>query len=626
MTELIRVAGWSERPALNVVFVHGLGGHPYDTWRRGKDDGSFWPVWLSQDVPGISAWTLSYAAPPTNWLGSAMPLQDRAINVLERLLAEPLLEAAPLVFICHSLGGLVVKQMLREANDQKDRRPEVAALLVRVKAVIFIATPHTGSAHASLLDKLRLLVWPSNSVRDLVKNDANLRNLNVWYRNWSTTGNIGHLIFYETQGTAAGVIVDPGSGDAGLMSVNPVPIDANHISICKPVDKTALLYQRALAFIAGVAKQTSPRKTPKSSAVPALQVFDLPAIQQTYSRPWGPILLRLAVLAFFVFIGFNGVQTVFFPGDPLAKATIEEITEALQRKDPAPSPEEIDRFVDSLRGLAGEPSFEKAVDEAKRGNTRIAEGIWEQIYEYRKKDQESAKKEQADAARNLGASAAITNAAKSLSWYREATLLDPFSMQGWRGLGDAAMKAGTVKEAERAKQRYLDLARKENSEWDVMVADNELGDVMMAENSLTKALALYSEALGIARRLHAESPESTERARDVSVSLDRIGDVLRARNDLEGALKHYREGLDIARALYEQDKSHGERARDVAISLHRTGLVSELRGKKAEACADYREGLNIIEKLAAAAPDIHVLANDLSLFLMRIKEAGCPPA
>ena len=287
-----------------------------------------WPVWLAQDVPGLSVWTLSYAAPPTNWLGSAMPLQDRAINVLERLLGEPQLAAGPLVFICHSLGGLVVKQMLRQANDQKDRRPEVAALLTRVKAVIFIATPHTGSAHATLLDKLRLLVWPSNSVNDLVKNDANLRNLNVWYRNWSAKEEISHLIFYETQGTAAGVIVDPGSGDAGLASVIPIPIDANHVSICKPFDKNALLYRRTMARIAELVKETAPKKKPKASAVPTLQVFDLPAIQQTYSRPWGPILLRLAVLVFVAFIGFKGVEAVFFPGDPLAKATVEDIRAA----------------------------------------------------------------------------------------------------------------------------------------------------------------------------------------------------------------------------------------------------------------------------------------------------------
>lgn len=325
MTELIRAATWNGQPAVNAVFVHGLGGHAYDTWRRGANDGSFWPVWLAQDIPGLSTWTLAYAAPPTNWLGSAMPLQDRAINVLERLLAEPQLAEGPLVFICHSLGGLVVKQMLREANDQKNRRPEVAALLAQVKAVIFIATPHTGSAHATLLDKLRLLVWPSNSVNDLVKNDANLRSLNIWYRNWSTPEKIKHLIFHETQGTTAGMVVDPSSSDAGLASVTPVPIDANHISICKPLNRGALLYRLTLEFMKKLVKEANPENKVKAADVSMPQMLDLPIILPTYIRPWGPFALRFVVLAFVTIIGFKGVEAMFFLKEPVSRIPTEEI-------------------------------------------------------------------------------------------------------------------------------------------------------------------------------------------------------------------------------------------------------------------------------------------------------------
>jgi hypothetical protein len=49
-----------------------------------------------------------------------------------------------------------------------------------VKGVVLIATPHTGSLHATLLDRLRLIAWPSASTLDLVKNNAGLRDLNVW--------------------------------------------------------------------------------------------------------------------------------------------------------------------------------------------------------------------------------------------------------------------------------------------------------------------------------------------------------------------------------------------------------------------------------------------------------------
>jgi len=73
-------------------------------------------LWLARDIPGLAAWTLAYDAPPTNWFGTAMPIQDRAKNVLECFLGCRELRGAPLIFVCHSLGGLVVKQVLRAAD------------------------------------------------------------------------------------------------------------------------------------------------------------------------------------------------------------------------------------------------------------------------------------------------------------------------------------------------------------------------------------------------------------------------------------------------------------------------------------------------------------------------------
>src|SRR4051794_28126626 len=128
MTRLIKIAGWNEGTRLNVVFVHGLGGHAYDTWQR-RAEGTLWPAWLCRDVPGVAAWSLAYQAPPTNWLGTGMPIQDRARNVLECLLGQPELRHRPVVFVCHSLGGLVVKQALRIADDRRAYDSEAQALV-----------------------------------------------------------------------------------------------------------------------------------------------------------------------------------------------------------------------------------------------------------------------------------------------------------------------------------------------------------------------------------------------------------------------------------------------------------------------------------------------------------------
>jgi uncharacterized protein YigE (DUF2233 family) len=227
-------------------------------WRSPGISDFFWPASLAAEIKGLNVYSLSYPAAASRWLGKAMPLEDRAVNVLECLLSEPGLSQGSISFICHSLGGLVVKQVIRVASDRNERDARAAELLNRVNKIVFIATPHSGSYKATWLDWLRVLVWPSTATQSLVANNPMLRSLNVWYRNSARARSIRHLVFYETQRTAAGTIVDPGSVDPGLYGVDPVPLDADHISICKPSNQTSILYSRVRDFIAEPAAKIDP--------------------------------------------------------------------------------------------------------------------------------------------------------------------------------------------------------------------------------------------------------------------------------------------------------------------------------------------------------------------------------
>jgi hypothetical protein len=100
----------------DVIFVHGLGGNWRETWAADKSRSeSFWPDWLAAQLSDVNVWSLEYRASPSGWLGTSMPLIDRATNVLTALEAEGL-GTRPLIFICHSLGGLLVKQILRSGQ------------------------------------------------------------------------------------------------------------------------------------------------------------------------------------------------------------------------------------------------------------------------------------------------------------------------------------------------------------------------------------------------------------------------------------------------------------------------------------------------------------------------------
>jgi tetratricopeptide (TPR) repeat protein len=596
VTKLIKIADWDENTRINVLFVHGLGGHPYDTWRRNGDDNTFWPAWLARDVPGLAAWTLAYDAPPTNWFGMAMPIQDRAKNVLECLLGQPELKGLPLVFVGHSLGGLVVKQVLRAADGRRAYAAAEAAFLETVQGVVFIATPHTGSMHATLLDKLRLIAWPSASTLDLVKNNANLRDLNVWYRNWSN--GIRHKVFYETRGTTAGVIVADDSSDPGLLQVDPVGVDSDHLAICKPADASDLVYVRTRDFIVDEIVQDRNFST----ACRSFRRFDLPTLPRSRSSKLGPIAVRLAVLLILGLIAFKGVQALLFPPDLLGAVTVEEIEAAIRAKSPKLTTTQIDQFIQSLRELRGDPSFRRAVEEAQKGNTRVAEGIWLQIYENRKKEQQKAEKEQAEAARNLAASAVTNSVAQGLKWYREATSLDADNMGGWLGLGDAAMLAGTLQEADQGFLKYLELARRAGDEREVAVGATKRGDVLVAQGNLPEALKSFRAGLATMDRLAQADPGNADRLRDVSVSNERLGDVYLAQGDLSAAMEQYRASLARMVRIRDANPSDMDLLRFTSVTQERIADVLVAQGDLSAAMEQYRASLARMVRIRDANP------------------------
>jgi len=138
---------------------------------------------------------------------------------------------------------------LRVADSDSHRRQEAASFLERVRRVAFLATPHAGSGAAILADRLRIIVRPSAATACLVRNDPNLRDLNFWYRERAVSLGIAHLILTETRSLRAlGLLVKPDSSDPGL-PLRPIPIDADHISICKPKDRSSEIYVHIRNFI-----------------------------------------------------------------------------------------------------------------------------------------------------------------------------------------------------------------------------------------------------------------------------------------------------------------------------------------------------------------------------------------
>lgn len=218
----------AEEAAGDIIFVHGLGGDPKATW--GFDQSYGWDTWLKANRPDLNVWSIQYRVEPSEWRGGAMPLSDRALNLLA-LLDNQALGSRPLVFVAHSMGGLLVKEMLRHALTVTARFRHVVE---RTKAIIFFSTPHTGSSLADIAIFFGFFVRESAATTELAAQQPRLRDLNLWFRNNFSSLGIDCCIFYETQDTLGVRVVNEASADPGIASVSPIPIDANHSNIARP--------------------------------------------------------------------------------------------------------------------------------------------------------------------------------------------------------------------------------------------------------------------------------------------------------------------------------------------------------------------------------------------------------
>ncbi|HUD40850.1 MAG TPA: hypothetical protein VMR06_02515 [Dokdonella sp.] len=278
MSQLHRIRGCDNpNREMDVVFIHGLGGDAFGTWRHGGDESTSWPHWLGADTPNVGVWSLGYAAAPSKWprifgwfgltsrdAGYAMSLPDRARQVVD-LMIQKGLGQRPLILVGHSLGGLLTKQLLRYSvgADQESGHQMIAQA---TSAVLFLGTPHTGAALASIADRFRTVFGATVTIEALRKHDPYLRDLFDWYRNNAPRLRIETATYYELRGVAGGTItiVDPSSAHPSV-GRNPVGLDEDHLTLAKPRERDAQVCAALRRLISNTQSSSRPKPTPVAS-------------------------------------------------------------------------------------------------------------------------------------------------------------------------------------------------------------------------------------------------------------------------------------------------------------------------------------------------------------------------
>ncbi|KAL2266148.1 hypothetical protein VTJ83DRAFT_5500 [Remersonia thermophila] len=227
-----------DEPRIDFVFVHGLGGGSRKTWSKTSSLDHFWPQqWLPSEpaFARVRIHTYGYGSDWTKWKADVCDVHDFGKGLLAELWASPALNQTqtPLVFVGHSMGGLVIKKAYLLARED----PTFQSIADRFHTIYFLATPHRGSDKAQLLKILTSLLGPSHSyIADLEPGSSLVKTINDSFRHHAHRLRL--VSFYETEKmSAAGLfntlIVDPNSATLGYNNEQPIPMAADHRSICK---------------------------------------------------------------------------------------------------------------------------------------------------------------------------------------------------------------------------------------------------------------------------------------------------------------------------------------------------------------------------------------------------------
>ncbi|EUC45530.1 hypothetical protein COCMIDRAFT_95224 [Bipolaris oryzae ATCC 44560] len=173
----------------SIVAVHGINGEPFTTWTDAGGSGNLWlRDFLPKAIPSSRIFTFGYTA--DFFSRSDMNILDCARSLLAGLDSQRTDgdELRPLVFIGHSLGGLVIKAALLEAKEKENPTWDA----VRHGGVMFMGVPHDGAKLASFASSVSMIanIYSSTNTKMLKQLKSDSRDL------WELSRRFGNIQKY----------------------------------------------------------------------------------------------------------------------------------------------------------------------------------------------------------------------------------------------------------------------------------------------------------------------------------------------------------------------------------------------------------------------------------------------
>mmetsp|Transcript_5277 Transcript_5277/g.19322 ORF Transcript_5277/g.19322 Transcript_5277/m.19322 type:complete len:1005 (+) Transcript_5277:215-3229(+) len=272
-----------DNTGMDIVFVHGLAGGPFMTWRTqaaGTDswanleegcEATVWPSdWLSKDFPNARILTVGYRTSLVDSDNATLSIEAQGEQLLEKLVRAGVGQR-PVIWVCHSLGGLLAKQIMMSADRSEDSR--VSQVSHQSQGIAFYSTPHFGASLASFFSSSYspgaiMKPFTAKHVDGMKLGHPHLEALNQNLRERFAKGDFPVISFGEGAETpllrAMGVALRaevvamesawPGFGDLVVLE------GVDHIATCKPAARDDIAYTRLVEFLhqcAGVVRSRS---------------------------------------------------------------------------------------------------------------------------------------------------------------------------------------------------------------------------------------------------------------------------------------------------------------------------------------------------------------------------------
>ncbi|KAI9782759.1 MAG: hypothetical protein M1816_001711 [Peltula sp. TS41687] len=268
--------GSSIKPTLDIVAVHGLGGNAYSTWRHSS--GNLWLQELSKSSKLRSTRILTFGYHATAFIrpfsksstGRTFTFAEILLNDLSDARSSRTEKFRPIIFIGHSLGGIVIKTALTHAHS---RTTLFGNILDSTKAILFFGTPHQGAdvaAWTGFLDKLTTILGIKSTevTKELKTWSTPLLELSTEFSELAPRFNL--TTFFEQRSYHGVTVVHEGSARMGQQSERVIGLDADHRDICKFESTGDSNYKRVLKRLEAVATEIEEQTSieARESAVP----------------------------------------------------------------------------------------------------------------------------------------------------------------------------------------------------------------------------------------------------------------------------------------------------------------------------------------------------------------------